>query len=168
MTRVAALGLALAGALLVPACATVERYDAASDVRELLVAVRDGDRAAFDRHVDRPALKANLRARVLAATAGRHGMESREAALALLAGPLMDAAVDALVRPQVFKAAAELAGYGPETSIPGALVITREVKPLGPDRACAMIRGRCAFIFKREDGVWRLIDFEGDLSLLRR
>jgi hypothetical protein len=39
-------------------CASVQTFDAARDVHAFLVAVRDGDRAAFDAHVDRPALTA--------------------------------------------------------------------------------------------------------------
>ena len=161
-----AKSLALLGVVVVPGCATVTRYDAAGDIRAFLVAVRDGDRPAFDEHVDRPALKTNLRARLLAEAGGKYGVESRETAGALLAGPLVDVAVDALVRPQVFRAAATLAGYGPETRVPGPLVLGQDLKPLDQDRVCALIRHRCAFVFKREDGVWRMIDFEGDFSLL--
>ena len=158
--------LGLLGLAVMASCSTVTRYDAAGDIRAFLVAVRDGDRPAFDEHVDRPALKTNLRARLLAEAGGKYGVESRETAGALLAGPLVDVAVDALVRPQVFRAAATLAGYGPETRVPGPLVLGQDLKPLDQDRVCALIRHRCAFVFKREDGVWRMIDFEGDFSLL--
>ncbi len=95
-------------------------------------------------------------------------MESRQAIGALLAGPLVDVAVDALARPEVFRAAAELAGYGPSTRVPGPLILGQDLQPMGDDRVCALIRRQCAFVFKREDGVWRLIDFEGDLGLLSR
>lgn len=155
-------------AALLAACATVERYDAAQDIRAFLVSVRDGDRAVFDAHVDKPALKENLRARLLAAEASSHGVESREALGALIAGPLINVAVDALARPEVFRAAAELAGYGPDTRIPPPLVLGQDLQPMGDERVCALIRHRCAFLFKRKDGVWRLIDFEGDLGLLTR
>ena len=153
---------------LAAACATAERFDAAQDIRAFLVAVRDGDRAVFDAHVDKPALKANLRARLIASQAAGHGVESRETLGALIAGPLVDVAVDALARPEVFRAAAELAGYGPDTRIPGPLVLGQGLQPMPDARVCALIRRRCAFVFKREDGVWKLIDFEGDLSLLAR
>ena len=165
-----ALGRLAAGTALLAlaACATTEKLDAAGDIRAFLVSVRDGDRAGFDAHVDKPALKTNLRARLLAAEAGDHGVTSREALGALLAGPLVDVAVDALVRPEVFRAAAALAGYGSETRIPGPLVLGQDLQALGDQRVCALVRGRCAFVFKREDGVWKLIDFEGDLGLLER
>jgi hypothetical protein len=161
-------GLAGLALLALAACATAEKYDAAGDIRAFLVAVRDGDRATFDAHVDKPALKADLKARILAAEAQGHGVQSREVLGALLAGPLVDVAVDALARPEVFRAAAELAGYGPDTRIPGPLVLGQDLQPMGDERVCALIRHRCAFIFKREDGVWKLIGFEGDLSLLSR
>jgi hypothetical protein len=158
-------GLAL---LTLGACATAEKFDAAGDIRAFLVAVRDGDRATFDAHVDKPALKADLKARLMAAAAEGHGVQSRELLGAVLAGPLVDLAVDALARPEVFRAAAELAGYGPDTRIPGPLVLGQDLERMGDDRVCALVRHRCAFIFKREDGVWKLIGFEGDLSLLSR
>jgi hypothetical protein len=165
--RPARIAVVLTG-LTAAGCVSATRYDAAGDIHDFLVAVRDGDRATFDAHVDRPALKANLHARLLAAAGGTYGPDSREAVAALLAGPLVDVAVDALVRPQVFRAAAELAGYGPHTRIPGPLVIGHGVEALDQDRVCALIHRRCAFVFKREDGAWRLIDFQGDLGLLRR
>jgi outer membrane murein-binding lipoprotein Lpp len=154
--------------VLLAGCATAEKIDAAADIRTFLLAVRDGDRATFDAHVDKPALKANIEARLLAAEAGSHGAESREALGALLARPLVSVAVDALARPEVFRAAAELAGYGPETRIPGPLVLGQDLQPMPDERICALIRHRCAFVFRREDGVWKLIDFEGDLGLLTR
>ncbi len=163
--RLAARLVAMA---LLAACATAEKIDAAGDIRAFLVAVRDGDRATFDAHVDKPALKASLKARLLAAEASSHGVESREALGALLAGPLVNVAVDAVARPEVFRAAAELAGYGPETRIPGPLVLGQDLQPMPDERVCALIRHRCAFVFKREDGVWKLIDFEGDLGLLTK
>ena len=165
-----ACGLAAAGlaTILLAACATIQRYDAAGDIRAFLVAVRDGDRATFDAHVDKPALKASLKARFMAMEASGHGVESRQALAALIAGPLINVAVDAAARPEVFRAAAELAGYGPSTHIPGPLVLGQDLQPMDDERVCALIRHRCAFVFKREDGVWKMIDFEGDLGLLTR
>ena len=155
-------------AMLLSACVSVQQYDAARDIRAFLIAVRDGDSQTFDDHVDRSALRTNLRARLMAAAAGRYGVQSRQGVGALLAGPLVDIAVEALVRPQVFRAAAELAGYGPQTRIPPSLLLGRDLQPMGSDRVCALIRHKCVFVFKREDGVWRLIDFEGDLGLLQK
>jgi hypothetical protein len=149
-------------------CVTAQQYDAASDIRAFLIAVRDGDRQTFDEHVDHDALKTNLKSRLLAAAAAEYGPRSQQSVGALLAGPLVDVAVNALVRPQVFKAAASLAGYGSDTRIPPALMLGHDLKAMGSDRVCALVHKRCVFVFKREDGVWRLIDFEGDVGLLLR
>ena len=149
-------------------CATTTRYGAANDIHDFLVAVRDGDQAAFDAHIDRPALKANLKARLLAAAVDKYGLGGASALGALAAGPLANLAVDGLARPKVFSAAADLMGYGPQTPIPNFIFIGRAVKPLDSERVCVMLKGRCTFIFKDEDGGWKMIAFEGDLSLLRR
>ncbi len=163
MKRVFALLLAFALA----GCAHVQSYDAARDVHAFLVAVRDGDRARFNAHVDRPALKAQLRARLIEEVARDRGPDSLEAFGAALAGPLVDAGVEVAVQPEVFRAAASMAGYGPQTRIPNAAIISRQIKPLPERRACVIIDRACTFVFKERDGVWRLIAFEGDLGALR-
>ncbi len=161
--------IAVMAAILTAGCATVAKYDAASDVHAFLISVRDGDRDTFEAHVDRPALKDNLKARLLEMSARRYGTDSKQTLGALLlAGPLASLTVDGLVRPQVFAAAAALMGYGAQTSIPNPILIGRQVKPLGGDRVCVMGKTQCLFIFKREEGTWRMIAYEGDLGLLGR
>jgi hypothetical protein len=155
-------------ALAVAGCATVARYDASADIHAFLVSVRNGDRAAFDAHVDKPALKAQLHARLIAEAASANGVESAPAAGALLAGPLVDVGVNLLVRPEVFRAAAELMGYGPDRPIPNMLVIGHQVKPLSGDRVCVILDHGCSFVFRREQGVWKLVAFEGDIGSLAR
>lgn len=159
--------IGLVAALALAACATVARYDASADIHAFLIAVRDGDKAAFNAHIDKPALKAQLRARLIAEVASVHGADSNETAGAIIAGPLVDIGVDLLVRPEVFRAAAEHLGYGPDRPIPNALVIGQRVKPLGNDRVCVLIHKQCSFVFKREEGVWRMIAFEGDIDYLK-
>lgn len=158
-------------ALALSACATLPKLDAANDVHAFLVAVRDGDRPAFDAHVDREALKAQLRARVMAETAksSPNGAASLSALGAFLAGPLVDVAVDALLRPEVFRAVAEMHGYSASTPIPGSFAIAQMVRPLGAGLVCVTTKkdGPCLLDFKDEAGTWRLTGFEGDLSLLR-
>jgi hypothetical protein len=151
-------------ALMAAGCATVAKYDASADIHAFLLSVRNGDRAAFDAHVDKPALKAQLRARLIAEAASANGVQSAPVAGALLAGPLVDVGVELLVRPEVFRAAAEAMGYGPDQPIPNMLVIGHEVKPLAGDRVCVMLDKGCSFVFRREDGVWKLVAFEGDIS----
>jgi hypothetical protein len=164
MKRVLIACAALAAAALA-ACSTIPRFEAANDIHDFLVAIRDGDRAAFDAHVDRPALKTNLRARVLEIASGSHS--SASTAAALFAGPLVDVAVEAGVRPEVFRLAAAQYGYDPAKPLPSTLAIAQLVRPLDGGRACIVTRakGPCVFLFKDEGGVWKLIDFQGHIAL---
>lgn len=158
--------LALAAALLaVSACSTIPRYEAANDIHAFLVSIRDGDRAAFDAHVDRPALKTQLHARLMQEIGTRHG--DLAGLGALMAGPLVDLAVDAAARPEVFRAVAVKYGYDPAQPIPNTLVIAQYVRPLDGGRACIVTKakGPCVFIFKDEEGAWKLIGYEGHINL---
>jgi hypothetical protein len=154
-------------ALALPACATVTRYDAAGDVHALLVAVRDDDRQAFDAHVDRPALKAQMRARIAAAAVQRGG--ALGGLLAQTFGGMTDALVDAAVQPQVFLAVAEAKGYRPSRPLPGRAAITSSLRYLEGDRVCVVDKkdGPCLLLFRNEAGTWRLIAFEGPLQALK-
>jgi hypothetical protein len=159
---------ALLGALALAACSTLPKLDAASDIHTFLVAIRDGDRATFDAHVDREALKAQLRARAVSETS-RATARPEALGLAFLAGPLVDVAVDALLRPEVFRAVAEMRGYSASRPIPGSFAIAQLVRPIGGDAVCVTNDkgGPCILVFKNEGGTYRLTGFEGDLSLLR-
>lgn len=161
---------ALLPALALAACASVQSYDAAGDVHALLIAIRDGDKAAFDARVDRAALKEQLRARLMAGMLRRGGGQGEAGALGvLLAGPLVDAAVDTLARPDVFLAVAEAKGYSPDKPIPGRAAIASAIKPLGDGRVCVVAKrdGPCLLDFQDEGGVWRLVGFEGNLGMLK-
>lgn len=168
MKRFFALALA---ALALSGCATVGRVDAGADIHAFLVSIRDGDRAAFDAHVDREALKTQLRARVMTevASSNPNGLASLPGLGAILAGPIVDGVVDALLRPEVFRTVAELRGYSVDRPIPGAFAIAQFVRPLGGGTVCVITRkdGPCVLNFTNQDGVWRLTGFTGDLSLLR-
>ncbi len=153
---------------LAAACTTVPRFEAAGDIHEFLVAIRDGDQARFDAHVDRPALKAQLKSRLIAAQAAAHGDSSWQALGAALAGPLVDIGVDALVQPQTFRALALRLGYAPDKPIPGQIAITSSLKLIGDGDVCVVTKtdGPCTLVFKDEGGVWKLIGYEGDLGSL--
>src|SRR4051794_31052624 len=103
-------------AVILSACATATRYDAAGDIHALLVAIRDNDRQAFDEHVDRPALKAQMKSRLTATAIQRGGALGGFLAQAL--GGMTDALVDAALQPQVFLAVAEAKGYRPSAPLP--------------------------------------------------
>ena len=149
------------------ACAVATRIDAAGDVHAF---IRDGDRAAFDAHVDRGALKEQVRARLMAEAAKRHDDKGDMAALGVLLGkPLIDAMADRLIEPDVFRAVAEYFGYSAQTPIPNQLVIAQTLRPMDDTHVCVARRkdAPCILIFRNEDGVWRLISFEGDPKMLR-
>ena len=157
--------------LLLSGCATTQRLSAAGDVHALLIAIRDDDRAAFDAHVDRPALDGQIQSLMMdRAHRARDG--GAVAALgALLSGPLSRVAGDAVIRPDVFRAVAEYYGYRPDTRIPGAFALSTVLAPIGEGRVCARDRkdGRCLMTFANEDGTWRLVAVDtGKLAGLRR
>jgi len=166
MRRIAAIALL---GLTLAACATTSRYDAAGDVHALLVAIRDNDRAAFDRYVDRRALKNSLEARLMREV-GKRDMDDGARALAALVAPgLADAAVDGLVRPEAFRAAASYYGYTPDQPIPNRIAIGGALKYRPDGSVCATRKkdGPCLLVFTNTDGTWRLSAFEGDLADLR-
>ena len=160
------LALTVAAALMLAACATVQKVSAAGDVHALLISIRDNDTATFDAHVDHEALKAELQSRLGEALKG----DKRTKDLAALLGPsVIDLADQALVRPKTFRMVAEHYGYRPDTQIPGPLVISQALKTLPDGRVCATKKkdGPCLIVFTREQGVWKLTSFEGDNSMLR-
>ena len=160
---VALLALTLAG------CATASRFDAAGDVHSLLVAIRDNDRAEFDRYVDRKALKQSLEGRLMRETSRADMDDGARAVAALLAPSLADVAVEALIRPEVFRAAARYYGYTPDKPLPDRLAIGGSLKYLDDGRVCATKKknGPCLLVFTNVGGTWKLSGFEGDLSDLR-
>jgi len=167
--RRAAAVLAL-GAALLAGCAETAKLGAANDIRALLIAIRDGDRAGFDAHVDRMLLKEQIRSRLLAAVAKQGGAGGDLAALGLvLARPLADQLSDSLIQPDVFRAVAEYYGYSPDTPIPGDLTLAASLRSIDDDHVCLAQKktGPCVLVFRDEGGTWRLIGFEGDPSMLR-
>ena len=160
--------LALAALAVLAACVSPQQLTAANDVHAFLISIRDADRATFDAHVDRSALKAQLAGR-LTAEAARHG--DTAAALAAVLGPtIVDIGVDNLVRPEVFRAVAEQLGYSPDKPIPGVVGIAQALKPIDGTHVCVITKrdGPCLFTFADEGGVWRLTAFDGDLGQLVR
>jgi hypothetical protein len=154
---------------LVSACASVPRFEAAGDIHAFLVAIRDGDKAGFDAHVDRPALKVQLKSRLIGDQASAHGDTSWQAmGAALFAGPLVDMGVDTFVQPSAFRVVAQQLGYATDKPLPNRLEIASVLRRLDGDRVCVVTRkdSPCTLVFKDEEGVWRLIGYEGDLGQL--
>ncbi len=163
------LSVILAALALASGCATPEHLAAAGDVRSLLVAIRDDDHAAFDAHVDRRALEAQLQARLVDRTAAANLPGYWKGVGLALSGPMARVAGEVLVQPEVFRAVADYYGYRPETPIPGTLVLASALRSLPDGRVCAARSGRdpCLLTFADEGGVWRLVGFNGDAAMLR-
>lgn len=160
IATLAVIVLTLAG------CATASRFDAAGDVHDLLVAIRDNDKAAFDAHVDRKALKRSIESRMTREAEHADMDDGWRAAAALLAPSLADIAGEALIRPDVFRAAARHYGYTPDQPLPNRIAISSALKALPDGRVCATKKkdGPCLLVFTQQDGVWKLSGFEGDLA----
>ena len=158
-----------AAALLLSGCATAQRFDAANDVHALLVSIRDNDAAAFEAHIDRPALKRQIEARMLNEARKSGGGDGLAALGAILAPALADVAGDALLRPDVFRSVAAYYGYDAATPLPGPLVIGNQLKAVGDGQVCATRKkdGPCLLVFTETAGTWRLSGFDGDLSMLK-
>ena len=150
-------------------CATAERIDAAGDVHTLMIAIRDDDRARFEAHVDRPALEQELEARILARTGAADSSDAVRTLGAVLARPLSRLAGDALIRPEVFRSVAEFYGYQSARPLPSQLAIAAALRSLPDGRVCAAKKrdGPCLITFANEQGVWRLVSFDGDVAMLR-
>ena len=157
------LGLCLFG------CATTERISAAGDVHRFLVAIRDDDRQAFDAHVDRRALEAQMQSILVEKAESADVPDTLKGVGVLVSGSLAKAAGKALLRPDVFRAVADYYGYRPDIRIPGPLAIAAMLRPIDGGRMCAARgqRGPCLLTFANEGGTWRLVEFNGDAAMLR-
>jgi hypothetical protein len=162
--------LAAIAFVLLAGCATTQQLAAAPDVHALLVAIRDNDRAAFDAHVDRGALEAEMQA-VMVERSRDAGLGDTVAGMGLLlSGPLAHAAGGVLIRPAVFRAIADYYGYRPDTPIPGSLSLAVGLTPLPDGRVCAKGRkgGPCLLTFADEAGTWKLVAFDASQVLAGR
>jgi len=153
---------ALAGlALLIAGCeAPQQRLDAGKDVHAFLVAAREGDRATFDRHVDRAALKAQLRAELDGGLAAGAGLPSS------VTGVVLDSLVDGF-GPESFQLATQGVGALANRT-PTAPEIAAVLRPLEGGRVCLPRSpggADCAATFADQDGTWRLVAV--DVSGLR-
>ncbi len=159
----------LLAAMTLSACATVQRLDASGDVHDLLVAIRDDDRASFNQHVDRKALKASIESRLVRETQKADVDDRLKMLGAVLAPSLADIAGDALIQPKVFRGVANYYGYTPDKPIPDRLAIAAALKAMPDGRVCVTRKkdGPCVLVFTDESGQWKLSGFEGEISDLR-
>ena len=156
LTRPLAL-LLLAG---LAACSSAQtKYDAAEDVRAFIVAVREGDSATFEKHIDRPVLRRQVLAQVQAALGGGE-------IAGALGGSLAESAADQLLRPESFRLALERSGAPART--PTAAEIATQLRETDGGQVCLprSPEGPCAITFAKQGEVWRLVAIEaGDVQV---
>lgn len=160
------LGVLAAG--LLAGCAATDRYGAAGDVHNLMIAIRNDDHATFDALVDRRALEGRLQAEMIARERAANLSPGLTVLGAWLSGPASRLAGDVLVQPVVFRDVAAYYGYTANTPIPNRLSLAAALTALPDGRVCATSRrqGPCLLTFANEDGVWRLVDFDAGASLV--
>jgi hypothetical protein len=148
-----------AAALVLLGCSGgAQQRDAADDVRAFLHASRTGDAAAFERHVDRPALREVLMQEVQTNMPGIvRSLERR--------GVALDAHVEGMISPYAFRQALARGGARdrtpPEAEVAALLVVVDEQRVCLPGAT----REVCSMTFtKGPDGVWRLTAMDLDTS----
>lgn len=142
----------LALALLLNGCGLDVRADAAKGIVSFLDAVHRGDRPAFEAALDRPALRADLRAQLV-------GL-GRARALDVDGGP-SEFALDRMITPRAIKLVEAHTGQAASRS-PTAAQIAPTLKVADRRRVCVSDpgRGRCLLTFAKEKGAWRLVGMQ--------
>jgi hypothetical protein len=142
--------LLASAALALAACGAAVKYAVAKDVHAFIEAARTGDRATFDKHVDRPALRASIVGELNEKLQGQGA-----GALAGVLGPrAVDEAADRLISPEAFSFAAQQGGL---ERTPTAAELATQLRSAGEGRVCLQANGVCALTFADRSGVWKLV-----------
>ena len=143
---------ALALALALGGCGLDVRTDAAKGIVRILDAVHRGDRPAFEAALDRPALRADLRAQLVAL--------GRARGLDVDGGPT-EFALDRMITPRAVKLVEARTGQ-PASRSPTAAQIALTLKVADRRRVCVSDPGkaRCLLTFAKEKGGWRLVGMQ--------
>jgi hypothetical protein len=151
MLRTVRIAAAAAILLNLAACGrSAPAAQAAPEAQSLLAAVWTGDSEAFEAGLDRAALRADLRQRLL---------QVAQANSLAIEGGASDAALDRMISPSAFKLVA--AGTGaPLSEAPTRAQTAAMMRDLGKDRACLhdlTPEQGCVLTFARQAGHWRLV-----------
>jgi hypothetical protein len=136
-----------------------ERWQAAQGVHDFLAAVQSGDQAAFEGHIDRPAVRESLRSGLGHAVGGGQGAEILGD---LLGSKSADRAMDQMITPESFRILWRASGL-PTDRVPTAAEIAPLLILQGPGQACVrkgLKSDRCVLDFKDEAGTWKLVGVE--------
>jgi hypothetical protein len=138
-----------AAVLALGACAKRPDADPVAAAQSLLTAVQKGDAQAFEAHLDRPALRADLRNQ-MQGVARAQGLD--------LGGP-SDPVLDRMIGPQNLQVV-QAQGGAPLPAPPSKAQVAPLMKHLDGGRACLhdlTPDQRCLLTFQREKPGWRLV-----------
>ncbi len=124
--------------------------DAVRDVSAFLQAAQGEDRMAFEAHIDRPAVRADLKGQLMAAPDVRALRDQ-------LGASVGDVAIDRMLSPAPFR---RMQAEAESLPAPGDLgAIRARLKLMGPGRACLQARHspRCLLTFVRQERSWKLV-----------
>lgn len=141
-----------------------QRYGAAQDIHAFFAAVESGDRQAFDAHIDRPALRRQLRSGIGQAIGAKAGVsgEAAEVLNDLLGSDSADQAMDRMISPESFRIVWQNSKI-PIKTAPSAWQIAPMLQMTPPDQACltkAPGSADCVMTFRDEAGTWKLTAIE--------
>lgn len=158
--------LVLISVLLLSSCATATSFSAADDVRTLAIALRDGNYAAIESHIDKRALKAQAMqiARDVAIEEGAKqlgsGLGAQVASIAAVDAlkPVIEALADRAIEPDALAFFARQAGVNENLQIPSRFRATLALKTINDGRVCVVDdkTKRCMLYFGKYENGWRL------------
>jgi hypothetical protein len=137
----------VAAALCASGCGMDARHEAASDVRALLAAAQAGDTAAFEAHIDRPSLQADLKSQLMT-------LPEIRALQSQLGDNVGDVAAERMISPQAVVQAR--AGVGP---LRDDKDVVQALRVLDHTRVCLSEpkeKDRCALTFEKKGRAWKL------------
>jgi Protein of unknown function (DUF2939) len=149
MLRIGSVVALLSASLALIACGD-PRKGAAEAAQGLLTAVQSGDRQAFEAHLDRPALRGDLRAQ-MEGVARQNGVD--------VPGGPSDFALDRMIDPEAFRLV-QAHGGQPLPKAPSPAQVAALIKPIDKAHACVhdlTPQQRCVLTFAKEKPGWKLV-----------
>lgn len=132
------------------ACGKPPAKAAAPDIQAVLTAIQSGDAKAFEAHLDRPAVRADLRQQLMSI--------SRADALVVDGGP-SDFALDRRIGPDAVKLVRQ-GSAEPLAAAPSPAQTAALIKPVDKSRVCVhdlTPAQACVLTFAKEPAGWRLV-----------
>ena len=153
-------------ALALVSCATATNFDAADDIRNFAIALRDRNYPVIESHIDKRALKAQamMIARDIAIQEGAKrlgtGLGAQVASIAAVDAlkPVIEALADRALEPDALAYFVHQAGVDQSIQVPSRYRTTIALKYLEDGRVCVPDdkTKRCMLYFAKYDNVWKL------------